>query len=180
MLRFAAIIGLLLLLIAYATNRASAPIEQGGIAVVFSPDGGAAGTVVDAVRSAKRTLDVAAYHITHPNIAREIVAANRRGVSVRVIMDSDQSRQKYSSATYLFNAGIPVRIWTPGMMHNKYLIIDGQTIVTGSFNFTKSADESNAENLLVIQGKSRIAAAYRQNFEKLLQSSKRYAGVSGE
>lgn len=66
------------------------------------------------------------------------------------------------------------------MMHNKYLIIDGQTIVTGSFNFTKSADESNAENLLVIQGKSRIAAAYRQNFEKLLNSSKRYVGVSAE
>lgn len=180
MRRLAAIIGLVLLVFAFATNRAAAPVEQGGIAVVFSPDGGGADAVVNAVRSAKRTLDVAAYHITHPNIAKEIVAANRRGVSVRVIMDSDQAKQKYSSATYLFNAGVPVRIWTPGMMHNKYVIIDGQTILTGSFNFTKSADESNAENLLVIQGKSRIAAAYRQNFEKLLNSSKRYVGIARE
>ena len=160
--------------------RVARPIEQDGVAVRFSPDGGCADAVLEAMRGARRTLDVACYHITHADIARAMIDANRRGISVRVVMDQSQAQQKYSSATTLHNNGVPVLIWPSGLMHNKYVIVDGKTIVTGSYNFTKGGDRENAENLLVIRDRPRIAAAYRQNFDRLVKESTRYTGISAK
>ena len=153
-------------------------VNQGGVSVLFSPDGGCDDALVTAIHDARKTLDIAAYHITHTKIAKAIVDANRRGVSVRVIMDKSQTQAKYSSATYLHNAGVPVTTWEAGVMHNKFIIIDGGDVFTGSFNFTKAADEQNAENLLLIEAKPRVTAAYRQQFDKLLQASRRYTPVA--
>jgi len=156
-------------------NRAAAPVvDQGGVAVWFSPDGGCADAVIDAVRSSNKTLEIAAYHITHAGIAKAIVDANRRRVSVRVVMDASQAQSKYSSATFLHNAGVHVMIWQGALMHHKFVIVDGKQLITGSFNFTKAADESNAENLLIIRDKPRVIAAYRQQFSRLVQKSRRY------
>jgi phosphatidylserine/phosphatidylglycerophosphate/cardiolipin synthase-like enzyme len=70
---------------------------------------------------------------------------------VQVILDSSQRSEKYSSADFVRNAGIPCLIDNAhAIAHNKVMVIDGQTVITGSFNFTKAAEVNNAENLLII------------------------------
>lgn len=79
-------------------------------------------------------------------------------------MDKSQRTQKYSSATFLFNVGIPVKIDAQhAIAHNKVIVIDGETVITGSFNFTKAAQENNAENLLIIHDK-KLAERYARNW----------------
>jgi len=74
--------------------------------------------------------------------------AHKRGIKVEVILDKSQRTQKYSSATFLYNQGILVKIDAQhAIAHDKVMIIDGETVITGSFNFAKAAEESNAENL---------------------------------
>lgn len=82
----------------------------------------------------------------------------------------------YSSATYLSNSGIPVFIDAiHAIAHNKIMIIDDEIVITGSFNFTKAAEEKNAENLLVIKSKE-LAKEYIENWQKHKEHSERYEG----
>jgi phosphatidylserine/phosphatidylglycerophosphate/cardiolipin synthase-like enzyme len=121
------------------------------IQVFFSPNGGCTSAITNELAKAKQTVFVQAYSFTSAPIAKAVVDAHRRGVNVKVILDKSQRTEKYSSADFLRNAGVPTQIDTKhAIAHNKIMIIDGQTILTGSFNFTKSAEEKNAENLLVI------------------------------
>jgi phosphatidylserine/phosphatidylglycerophosphate/cardiolipin synthase-like enzyme len=80
--------------------------------------------------------------------------AHKRGVKIEAILDKSQRTQKYSSATFLYNQGIPVKIDAQhAIAHNKVMIIDEETVIAGSFNFTKAAEANNAENLLAIRDK---------------------------
>jgi phosphatidylserine/phosphatidylglycerophosphate/cardiolipin synthase-like enzyme len=118
--------------------------------VYFSPHGGCTDAIIREVNKAKNTVLVQAYSFTSAPIAKALLDAHKRKVKVEVILDKSQRTQKYSSATFLFNAGIPTKIDAKhAIAHNKVMIIDGETIITGSFNFTKAAEENNAENLLV-------------------------------
>ena len=102
--------------------------------------------------------------------------AHKRGVKVQVILDKSQRTEKYSSADFLVNMGIPVRIDAQhAIAHNKIMVIDGQTVITGSFNFTKAAEENNAENLLVIRSPE-LAAKYAANWKVHAEHSEPYAG----
>jgi phosphatidylserine/phosphatidylglycerophosphate/cardiolipin synthase-like enzyme len=89
--------------------------------------------------------------------------AHKRGIKVEVILDKSQRTQKYSSATFLSNLGIPTEIDAQqAIAHNKVMIIDGEMVITGSFNFTKASEESNAENFLVIRDR-KLAERYTKN-----------------
>lgn len=163
--------------LAIAAPKHEPVASEDGIAVYFSPDGGCAAAVVQAMDGARSSVDIAIYSITHKDIAASIVAAHKRGVIVRVVLDKSQSSGRYSSATFLANAGIAV--WTDdnkgrALMHHKYTVIDGETVLTGSFNYTKGGDEENAENLLVIEGKPKLAKAYSENFTTLLRTALSY------
>lgn len=150
--------------------------SEGGISVFFSPNGGAGAAVVAAINSAKSTLDVQAYLLSTKDIIAPIAKAQTRGVKVRVVMDASNATDQYSGATYLANAGVPVFLDSEHKeAHNKVMLVDGKTIVTGSFNFTRAADEQNAENLLIIEAKPKLFAAYKKNFETHLKHSKPHA-----
>jgi phosphatidylserine/phosphatidylglycerophosphate/cardiolipin synthase-like enzyme len=151
-----------------------AATEQ-GICVYFSSNGGVTDAIVERLDAAKATIDVQSYSFTSTPLAKALAEAHRRGVKVRVILDKSQRTQKYSSATYLFNAGVPTFIDDEHQIaHNKVMLIDGRTVVTGSMNFTKAGEEDNAENLLIIDDKPRIFAAYAANFTEHLRHSERY------
>ena len=95
---------------------------------------------------------------------------------MEVILDKSQRTQKYSSATFLYNQGIPVKIDAQhAIAHNKVMIIDGKTVITGSFNFTKAAEDNNAENLLVIRDKE-LAERYIKNWQEHERHSEVYGG----
>jgi phosphatidylserine/phosphatidylglycerophosphate/cardiolipin synthase-like enzyme len=123
------------------------------VAVYFSPHGGATDAVVREVHAAKTQVLVQAYSFTSAPIAKALVDAHKRGVEVLAVLDKSNETEKYSAATFLVNAGIQTRIDDQhAIAHNKVMVIDSATILTGSFNFTKAAEEKNAENLLVITG----------------------------
>jgi phosphatidylserine/phosphatidylglycerophosphate/cardiolipin synthase-like enzyme len=132
--------------------------------VYFSPGGEATTAIRQALDNAKSTVLVQAYSFTSTPIAEALVRAHKRGVNVQVILDKSQKTQKYSSADFLVNSGIPTRIDAAhAIAHNKVIIIDAYVVITGSFNFTKAAEERNAENLLIIRSKE-LASHYIDNW----------------
>jgi phosphatidylserine/phosphatidylglycerophosphate/cardiolipin synthase-like enzyme len=113
------------------------------IAVYFSPHGGCTDAVVRELNAAKESVLVQAYSFTSAPIAKALMEAHKRGVKVQVILDKSQRTEKYSSATFFLNVGIPTFIDSQnGLAHNKVMVIDGHIVITGSFNFTKAAEES--------------------------------------
>jgi phosphatidylserine/phosphatidylglycerophosphate/cardiolipin synthase-like enzyme len=71
---------------------------------------------------------------------------------VQAVLDKSNATAKYSSATFLANMGVPTRIdYEYAIMHNKFMVIDGVTVETGSFNYTKAAEEKNAENVIILR-----------------------------
>ena len=133
------------------------PSYPTAVEVYFSPSGGCTEAVVREIDAANATVIIQAYSFTSAPIAKALVAAHKRGVDVRVILDKSQRTEKYSSADFVAHAGIPTWIDAQhAIAHNKVIVIDGETVLTGSFNFTKAAEEHNAENLLV----SRFAVCF--------------------
>jgi phosphatidylserine/phosphatidylglycerophosphate/cardiolipin synthase-like enzyme len=108
--------------------------------VYFSPHGGCTDAVIRELNKAQITVLVQAYSFISAPIAEALLNAHKRGLRIEVILDKSQKTQKYSSATFLNNQGIPVKIDAArAIAHNKVMIIDGETVITGSFNFTKAA-----------------------------------------
>ena len=140
--------------------------------VYFSPHGGCTDAIVAAVGKAQRTVLVQAYSFTSAPIAKAVVDAHKRGVKVRVILDKSNRRAKYSAADFLIHAGIPTSIDAAhAIAHNKVMVIDSETVITGSFNFTRAAEEHNAENLLIVRDKS-LATRYESNWQDHERHSK--------
>jgi len=136
------------------------------VSIYFSPKGGGQQAIVDAIGKAKESIYVQAYSFTSAPIAKALIDAAQRGVKVEAILDKSQRKATYTGATFLKNEGIPVWIDAKhAIAHNKVMIIDGATLITGSFNFTKAAEEKNAENLLIIRD-SGLAKLYLENWER--------------
>jgi phosphatidylserine/phosphatidylglycerophosphate/cardiolipin synthase-like enzyme len=149
------------------------------IEVFFSPQGGCTEAVVKALDHATNTVLVQAYSFTSAPIAKALVDAHKRGVKVQVILNKSQRTEKYSEADFTAHAGIPTFIDARhAIAHNKIIIIDGYEVLTGSFNFTKAAEENNAENLLVIQDAA-LALKYTENWQRHLEHSEPYTGERG-
>ncbi len=90
--------------------------------------------------------------------------AHKRGVKILAILDKSNETVKYSAATFLNNAGIqPLIDDQHTIAHSKVMVIDSATIITGSFNFTKAAEEKNAENLIVVKDAPELVQAYEAN-----------------
>jgi len=148
--------------------------------VLFSPRGGCTDRIVREIGAAKKSVRVQAYSFTSARIAKAILEAKKRGVECQVILDKSQETQQYSELDFFANQGIPTWIDDRhAIAHNKIILLDDETVITGSFNFTKAAEESNAENLLVIKGDADLAAKYRENFGKHLEHSRKYEGRAG-
>ena len=132
---------------------------------------------MQAIHEARKQILVQAYGFTSVPILAEIKAASERGLAVLVILDKSNDRGSYSAATYLLNADIPVWIDTaPGIAHNKVMVIDHQTVITGSYNFTRAAKARNAENMLVIFNRS-IAEKFEANWYARQDIARFYEGL---
>lgn len=122
-------------------------------------------TIIRIIAGAHRQILVQAYEFTSAPIAKAIVDAHMRGLDVRVILDKSNLHEGYSSVRFLTHEDVPVMIdAVHNIAHNKVMIVDGETVITGSFNFTKAAEERNAENLVVIHDRA-IATTYIKNWD---------------
>jgi len=155
-----------------ALINATDPILIGSsqINLCFTPPSGCGKVIADLISEAARSIYVQAYGITSDEIVSALIDAHNRGVKVRILLDKSNSYDKYSKMNAIKEAGIDVSIdKVSGIAHNKTVIIDQQKVITGSFNFTKSADSRNAENVIIVND-SQIAERYLQNW--LLRKSK--------
>jgi phosphatidylserine/phosphatidylglycerophosphate/cardiolipin synthase-like enzyme len=157
---------------------ASAPASNGrSVEVHFSPGGGCTEAIVHELSQASTRVRIQAYSFTSAPIAKAIIEARKRGVAVEALLDKSNRTDKYSAGTFLKNEGCDVRIDAKhAIAHNKIIIIDDRTILTGSFNFTRNAEENNAENLLVIRDDVDLARKYVANFLEHQKHSEVYTG----
>ncbi len=134
-------------------------------AVFFSPKGGCTEAVLAQLRRARREILVLAYSFTSRPITEALIDAHRRGVKVQIILDHSNEKEAYTDLPHLIQSGLkPLIDSHHAIAHNKIMVIDRRTIITGSFNFTHQAEQENAENLLILQGHPELALRYRQNF----------------
>ncbi|MDY0883566.1 phospholipase D-like domain-containing protein [Dongia soli] len=91
-----------------------------------------------------------------------------------MILDKSRATAKYTGATYLQNAGVPVAIdYKVAIAHNNVMVIEGETVITRSFNFTKAAQGKNAEKLLVVRDAD-LARQYLANWEARAAVPRKY------
>ena len=144
--------------------------------VYFSPNGGCTEAIVNQIDNAKSEILIQAYSFTSAPIAKALVNAHKKGIHVEIILDKSNKSEKYSAGDFTAHMGVTTYIDSRhAIAHNKIMIIDKETVITGSFNFTKAAEEKNAENLLIIRNK-KLAEIYIDNWNKHKEHSDKYEG----
>jgi phosphatidylserine/phosphatidylglycerophosphate/cardiolipin synthase-like enzyme len=135
------------------------------VEVFFSPKGGCTEAVVREINSARHEVLVQAYSFSSKPITEALVAAKTRGVQVTILLDKSNEAEAYSDLPQFLEHGLaPLIDAHHAIAHNKVMVIDHKTILTGSFNFTHQAEAENAENMLVIKGQPALAKMYRDHF----------------
>jgi hypothetical protein len=133
----------------------------------FSPGEGCVRRICGMFDGARRSADVCVFTITDNRIAERILAAHRRGAAVRVVTDDDKAHDLGSDVLELARAGIPVRVDdSPYHMHHKFALFDEEVLLTGSYNWTRGAADSNEENL-ILSNDRRLLNSFRGEFERL-------------
>lgn len=141
------------------------------VAIYFSPNGGAAAAVITRIDAAKTSLFIMAYSISHEGITNAIIRAKTRGLTVILIVDPGQRTARYSTADRIRRNAVLVFVdRNETLMHNKTIIIDEHTVVTGSMNLTAAGNEKNAENVIIVDDPA-AARTYGADFQKHLKHS---------
>ncbi|MEM3386503.1 MAG: phospholipase D family protein [Nitrososphaerales archaeon] len=139
--------------------------------VRFSPKGGAASLLISWIDRANESIHVLIYSFTSDAISAALITAKQRGVDVKVVFDDQQVDVSGSEYVKLKDAGVEVRVDArSSLMHNKVAIIDRLVLVTGSYNWSRAAEESNRENLIVLRD-PKLASLYEEEFSKIWSAS---------
>lgn len=142
-------------------------VGQSAVEVAFAPEDNALARILHRVSEASSTLDVLAFVLTSDPLAEALVAAHERGVRVRGVVEASRSLDQGSDVDRLRSAGVDLRLDSnPNTMHHKVILIDGRTVIAGSYNFTRSAEEKNDENVLLIDDQE-LAQRFLQEFERI-------------
>jgi phosphatidylserine/phosphatidylglycerophosphate/cardiolipin synthase-like enzyme len=145
------------------------------IDVLFSPDGGCEARIVAEVGEAKKRIRVQMYIFNSKAIAEAIIAAKKRDVICEIIADKSEEAKVYGRLPSLSRAGVKVLIDAEHeVANNKIMLIDDDTVITGSYNYTKAAEEKNAENLLFIKNHAEVFGKYSANYDSHKAHAKPY------
>jgi phosphatidylserine/phosphatidylglycerophosphate/cardiolipin synthase-like enzyme len=140
-----------------------APVDQ---EVCFSPDENCDIKIVKFIQSAKKSLYIAIFDLTHDQIAHEILVASKK-VPVRVVADRRQAKTEHSLVKLLIKGGVQVCYGRQrGIMHDKFTLVDGSMVETGSFNYTSGATSKNNENQIYLNH-PQVIDRYKKRFEKI-------------
>lgn len=158
----------------------------GTVEALFTPWDDAEGALIRVIDGARRDIHVQAFLLTSRNLARALLAARQRGVVVRLLADRELvAKGQNSRVPELHAAGIEVRLETRyASAHNKILLIDAKgsapVVITGSYNFTFSAQARNAENVLILRGNPALARAYLANWQRHHDEATPFAAGIGQ
>lgn len=175
---------LLLALLSCPTAQAAGPLPAAGtVEVLFTPWDDAEGALLSAIGQARRTIHIQAYIFSSRNLGWALGEARRRGVRIEMLADREQVTKNDRSLVHsLHDSGIA--IWVEvryANAHNKIMLIDAEdaepVVVTGSYNYTFSAQARNAENLVILRGNAPLARAYLDNWCRHRADAIAYAEV---
>lgn len=138
----------------------------------FSPNGGVEHMIVQHIGGAKTSVRVLAYGFTSKPIAATLIAAQKRGVDVQVIVDKSTPSGRGNAVAMLVQGGVTVLVDDDHRIaHNKTMVVDGWSVQTGSYNFTASAEKANSENAVLCRSTA-MAASYTADFMRHRSHSK--------
>eukprot|EP01101_Sappina_pedata_P008318 TRINITY_DN457_c0_g1_i1.p1 TRINITY_DN457_c0_g1~~TRINITY_DN457_c0_g1_i1.p1 ORF type:complete len:162 (-),score=74.18 TRINITY_DN457_c0_g1_i1:94-558(-) len=121
---------------------------------LFFPTNGDIKRMLQFLKACKKSLDICVFNITDDRIASQILKLHKKGIKIRVITDDDCSTTQGSDINSLSKSGIPVKMDnSTAHMHHKFAILDGVVLMSGSFNWTRSASAQNNENMFFINEK---------------------------
>lgn len=162
---------LIIFLISPASFLFADNIATTDITVLFSPRDECGKAILGKINAAEKSIELAMYLLTSRVLSQALVMAAKRGVIVRAFLDGENARDYYSKANFLKKKGVIVKLEKgEGLMHNKFCIIDDELVITGSYNWTTSADLKNDEDVIFMNSKE-VARIYRIQFEKYWQGT---------
>jgi len=139
--------------------------------VYFCPRDNCSIQLINQIDNAESSIHTAIYSFTLDSIADAMIIAKSRGVDVKIVVDRSQASSKYAEDDRLLEAGIPLKYaGFSGLMHNKFTVVDGSIVSTGSFNYSQNGDTKNNENLLIIYDE-KVAGEYEEEFQRLWEQS---------
>ncbi len=131
--------------------------------------------LISLVAGAQKSVHFMAYTFTHEDLAKAMIGRSQAKIDVQGVIEEHNAEQ--GTLADLYCGKVPVRTdGNPYNMHHKVIIIDAETVITGSFNFTWSADTENDENVLVIHDPA-AAAWYEREYQRIYQAGKAPAGI---
>ena len=138
--------------------------------VFFSPGEDCVNHIVELIKSSVNQLDVCVFTISDDRITKALIDANNDGVTVRIITDRDKISDEGSDVKELFYNGIGVKADEDrNHMHHKFLIVDQKMVLTGSYNWTRSAANYNQENIISIEDEY-VASKFLNEFNRLWEA----------
>jgi phosphatidylserine/phosphatidylglycerophosphate/cardiolipin synthase-like enzyme len=148
-------------------------IDSRSLGVYFSPEDNVQRQLLDLIGIAQTSIEFFGYSFTADPLADALIEKSKAGVAVRGVMDAIQTYNNIGTDYDKFRQqGLDVRLAsTIGAMHHKVFIIDGQMVILGSYNFTRSAEEDNDENILVIHSPE-VAGQFQAEFERVFATAK--------
>ena len=147
--------------------KTSATANVGESEAFFSPGESCRNVIIQQINSAIRNLKICVFTISDDRITDSIFAAHRKGVDIKVITDNDKSLDLGSDIARLVQSRIVVKMDdTPNHMHHKFIIVDDQTVITGSYNWTQSAARFNQENLILTK-EAVLVKSFLVEFDRL-------------
>lgn len=146
-------------------------VEVAQIEVYFAPEDGVAQHVIDEISAAQSSIRLMAFQFTSDAIADALIAQTERGVRVEGVFEARSVEDEYNHYGLLLNYGVQIRTdGNPYLLHHKVIIIDDQTVILGSYNFSNNAERNNDENLLIIHD-PQVAAAFIAEYNRVLQQA---------
>ncbi len=144
---------------------------NGTIRTFFSPKGGGTEAILDVVNRAKKDISFMTFSFTDKNIAGAMIAKKQAGLRVEGVYDQCLGYGKYSTYHMMRQNKVYTRMdGNEALLHHKVILVD-DTVITGSFNFSASADKSNNENMLIIEDRN-VANAYKQEYSRVMKAAK--------
>ena len=137
----------------------------------FARNESVADVIVRLLGDASSSIEGALYRFNHPILAQALESAVERGVRVRILVDGNKYKESRSTQELLSGAIIPFRLsygrrGKGSKMHHKFMVVDRQTVLTGSYNWTMESEEENHENLIIMRNAD-PAEVYLREFDAL-------------
>lgn len=155
-------------------NSALTPHVQATSDAYFSPGDACRNVIIHQIETAVKQLHICVFTISDDTITNGLLLAHKKGVKIRVITDNDKSFDEGSDIKQLAEAGISIKMdATPNHMHHKFMVSDQRVVITGSYNWTRSAARFNHENILLTHEPG-VIKSFSSQFEKLWSEMNAY------